>query len=195
MSRSTRDRLLEAAAGLFYEHGFHAVGLDRILDTVGVTKTTFYNHYESKDHLIVEILRRRDVLETEEIAADMRRRAGDDPRGQLVALFDVLRDWFNDPAFRGCIFMNAAVAYPTPTDPVHVAAAGHGENLFKVIRALALQAGADNPDLLANQMLMLLSGSLVARYVSLDPAAADTARATAEMLLDRHLGPVAQPMG
>ncbi|MCA9281267.1 MAG: helix-turn-helix transcriptional regulator [Phycisphaerales bacterium] len=52
----TRERLLDAAAMLFYEHGFHAIGLDAILEEVGVTKTTFYNHFASKDELIVAVL-------------------------------------------------------------------------------------------------------------------------------------------
>ena len=48
---STRERLLDVAAPLFYERGFHAIGIDNIIDGVGVTKTTFYNPFESKDAL------------------------------------------------------------------------------------------------------------------------------------------------
>jgi AcrR family transcriptional regulator len=190
-TQTTRDRLIDAASDLFYEHGFHSVGLDQIIDQVGVTKTTFYNHFESKDALIIEVLRHRDEIETAELLASMRERAGDDPRGQLIVLFDVLHDWFNGASFRGCIFMNAAVAFPIPNDPVHIAAAAHGASLFTAIRAIAEKAGADDPDLIANQILMLISGSLVARHVSNDSAAAKTARTAAEMLLERHLGPVA----
>src|SRR4030095_10763344 len=53
---STREGLMDAAVVLFYVHGFHAIGLDRILADVGVTKTTFYNHFESRDALIVAVL-------------------------------------------------------------------------------------------------------------------------------------------
>jgi len=56
MATSTRERLVLAAHDLFYAEGFHAVGLDRILAEVGVTKTTFYNHFASKDDLVLEVL-------------------------------------------------------------------------------------------------------------------------------------------
>lgn len=52
--RNTRERILYTSLDLFYAYGFHAVGLDQILAEVGVTKTTFYNHFESRDELIRE---------------------------------------------------------------------------------------------------------------------------------------------
>ena len=58
-AESTREKLLDRATDLFYTYGIHAVGLDRILKDVGVTKTTFYNHFESKDDMTCEVLRRR----------------------------------------------------------------------------------------------------------------------------------------
>lgn len=53
---TTRDRLLEHAQDLFYSRGFHAVGIDEIVRRAGVTKATFYNHFESRDDLIVEVI-------------------------------------------------------------------------------------------------------------------------------------------
>lgn len=187
MAMSTRDRLIEEATTLFYNHGFHAVGLDRVIDAAGVTKTTFYNHFESKDDLIVEVLHRRDQTEMSAWRQWMRERGGVDPRGQILSLFDLLREWFRDEAFRGCMFMNAAVEFPAPNDPVHVAAARHSEHLYAELRRLAVDAEADDADLVARQVLMLLSGALLARHVSLDTTAADTARAAAEAVLDRRL--------
>jgi len=51
--------------------------------------------------------------------------AGDDPKAQLLAFFDVLDVWFNAPDFRGCQFINAAAEFPNPHDPVHSVAAEH----------------------------------------------------------------------
>jgi len=187
---TTRERLIEAATTLFYEHGFHAVGLDRILDEVGVTKTTFYNHFESKDDLIVAVLQHRDAMETAQWTAIMRERGGSDPRRQILALFDILEEWFHQEGFRGCMFINAAVEFPAPNDPIHTAAAAHGASLYTVVERLAREAGAEQPELLANQILMLVAGALVGRHVSHDERAAETARVTGELLLDHHLGPV-----
>ena len=83
---STRDRLIDAAAMLFYEHGFHAIGLDRILEEVGVTKTTFYNHFASKDDLIVAVLVDRDQRDMRALDEALRARGGD-ARSRILAVF------------------------------------------------------------------------------------------------------------
>jgi len=187
---SSRERLIDSATGLFYEHGFHAVGLDQVLEEVGVTKTTFYNHFESKDDLIVAVLAHKDAQEMEQWTKIMRERGGSDPRRQIMSLFDILEEWFNEPGFRGCMFINAAVEFPSPNDPIHTTAASHGESMFKVIRDRAKEAGAAQPEVLARQMTMLISGALVSRSVDLDRTAVQTARGLAEMVMERQLGAV-----
>lgn len=183
---TTKDRIIDAATELFYSQGFHAVGLDRILDEVGVTKTTFYNHFESKDELIVSMLRKRDEVETGELMRQTRERAGDDPAARLLAVFDVLLEWFTEEGFRGCIFMNAAVAYPDEKDPIHVAAAAHGASLYDSIFALAKAAGVADPDLLTREALLLVAGAITARHVGGERDSAALARRTMETLLERR---------
>lgn len=191
MPGSSRDALIEIAARLFYEHGFHAVGIDRIISEVGVTKTTFYNHFESKDDLIVEVLKWRDEIEMRELIDAMRQRAGSEPRALLLAIFDVLDEWFRDEGFKGCIFVNAAVEFPSPHDPVHHAAAAHRANVRREILSILRRTGSADPEGLADQITMLVSGALITRHVAFDLDAARTARATAEALLDRALAPSA----
>jgi AcrR family transcriptional regulator len=55
--RDTRRKLIDTAFELFGRNGFHAIGLDAILDAVGVSKQTFYNHFECKEDLILAVLR------------------------------------------------------------------------------------------------------------------------------------------
>ncbi len=185
---STRERFIELAADLFYAQGFHAVGLDNILSAVGVTKTTFYNHFTSKDDLIIAVLNHRDAIEAEELARDIHTRAGDDPREQLLALFDVLHDWFRSPTFNGCMFLNAAVAFPAPNDPIHRAASTHALTMHAHIHAIAHAAGAADPDALASQLLLLISGAIASTHVSGEPAG-HTARAIAQSVIEHHLAP------
>src|SRR5687768_4545275 len=92
--RNARDRLIDTAIDLFYQHGFHAVGLDRVIAETGVTKTTFYKHFESKDDLIVAAIERRDAWESRAWERAVRKLAGPDPRAQLLAVFDVMDAWF-----------------------------------------------------------------------------------------------------
>lgn len=53
-------RALDAASRLFYEHGIHAVGVDRIAAEAGVTKKTLYDRFGSKEQIVVEYLAGRD---------------------------------------------------------------------------------------------------------------------------------------
>jgi AcrR family transcriptional regulator len=187
ISGGTRERLMDVAMDLFYAHGIHAVGIDQIIGAVGVTKTTFYNHFESKDELVLEVLRRRDRFEAEAWVREVDRRAGDDPRAKLLAIFDVLHAWFTNPAFKGCQFINAAHEFPSPHDPVHRATAEHAEHTLAWLEGLADQAGSDDPQGLAAQLAVLLDGAITMRLVSQNDDAAAIARAAAQTLLDTHV--------
>jgi AcrR family transcriptional regulator len=183
----TRQRLIDTAQALFYEHGFHAIGLDRILAEVGVTKTTFYNHFESKDELIIAVLKRHDERDRATLVEQISAVPESEPRARLLALFDVLEGWFQEPDFRGCLFINAASAYPSANDPIHKVAASHFDQLRAYVRGLSVAAGADRPDELARKFMVLVTGAVVERHTALNPEAARTARSAAEMLLERYL--------
>jgi AcrR family transcriptional regulator len=181
---STRERLLEAAAPLFYERGFHAIGIDNIIDGVGVTKTTFYNHFESKDALIVAVLDHKDAHDLDALRAEIAARGGS-PRECLLVVFDVLEEWLGDPEFKGCLFINAATQFPHEHDPVHQAAARHGEHLRGTLATLARAAGAADPNALAGQLCLLIAAAVTSRQALGDGNAARTARQVAEVLLER----------
>jgi AcrR family transcriptional regulator len=185
--KNARDRLLDTAIDLFYANGFHSIGLDAILDETGVTKTTFYKHFESKEDLILEALRRRDAWEVSAWRRAIRKIAGDDPRRSLLAVFDVLDLWFNDPDFGGCMFINAAAEFPDPRDPVHQAAAEHKKNARDFYRDLAARAGARDAEGLADIFTTMFEGTLILRHVHHRNDAAKLARPMIEKLLHEHL--------
>jgi AcrR family transcriptional regulator len=183
MARRTRDRLINTAADLFYMNGFQAVGLDQILGAVGISKTAFYKHFECKDDLILAVLDRRDRQDIAEAIAHMRRGGGSDPRAQILALFDLLAEWFQQPEFRGCLFMNAATEFASPNDPIHRAAAAHGEHIAAEILLRVQAAGLPDPEQVSKQLMLLISGAIAARHAGSVVDAAATARRTAEVLL------------
>ena len=184
---STREKLLDRATDLFYSYGIHAVGLDRILKDVGVTKTTFYNHFESKDELTCEVLRRRHEWESEAFMNAVNQISEGQPRLTLLALFDVLHKWFTDPDFRGCQFINAAAEFPLSNDPVHREATSHKIATRQLLRDTAKTAGAANPDELGDKILVLFEGAITLRQVVGDNQAAAIAREVAETLVDQAL--------
>ena len=66
---SARSRLLDTATRLFYAQGIHAVGIDRIIAEAGVAKATFYNHFPSKDDLVLAYVEDQDRIGREDVAA------------------------------------------------------------------------------------------------------------------------------
>jgi AcrR family transcriptional regulator len=187
--RTGRGRLVAAAVELFYRHGFGAVGIDRVIATAGVTKTTFYKHFEGKDDLMVAAVRQRDEWESGAWDRAVRKLAGDDPAGQLLAMLDVLDVWFNDPDFRGCMFLNTAAEFPNPHDPVHRAAADYRRRARDHRRNLARAAGADaaGAETFADCFTTLIEGALVLRQTHGRNDAARVVRPAVEQLLGAYL--------
>lgn len=186
MNESTRDKFITVASRLFYENGFHATGLDQIIDETGLTKTTFYNHFESKDELAIAVLHERDNQETADWIERMKHRGGGDPRAEILVLFDLLEEWLGQPEFRGCMFLKAASEYPAPNDPVHQAATVHGQSLYRELELRATRGGAQDPKGLASQLMLILTGAVLARHETGKPDRARSARIAAGMLVEAH---------
>jgi AcrR family transcriptional regulator len=187
MAKSTRERLIEIGSDLFYRHGFYAVGLDSIIDQAGVTKTTFYNHFESKEALILEVLKHHDHWWRDEFTTKLQKYGGDDPAGQLRAVFDVLNDLLISETFNGCIFVNVSAEFPLPHDPVHLAAAEHKRLMEMILRDTALRAGASDPIALAEQLSVILEGAYVTRQVTRNERTTEIARKLGDALFDKYL--------
>jgi AcrR family transcriptional regulator len=101
----TREKLLRAAAEVFYRHGTSA-GVNELAERAGVSKVSLYRHFGSKEELIEAVLRRRSdhVVAWLRDAAD----APSDPVDRVLAVFDALRGWYAEQGFRGCAIVNAA---------------------------------------------------------------------------------------
>lgn len=172
---------------LFYRHGINAVGLDWILTEAGVSKTTFYKHFKSKDDLVLKCLEARDAWERGAWREAVRFLVGEEPERQLIGLIDVLDILFNDPEFFGCQFINAAAEFPNPDDSIHRAASVHKRANRDWVRDLAKAAGVGNPDGFADSYTVLFEGALVLRHVHDRDDAARAVRPLIEQLLETHL--------
>ena len=187
--RTGRERLLAAAIDLFYRNGFVAVGIDQIIAAAGVTKTTFYKHFEGKDDLMVAAVQRRDEWESQAWGRAVRKIAGDDPVKQLLAMVDVMDLWFNEPDFHGCMFISAAAEFPNPHDPVHQAAAAYKQRTRDHRRDLARAAGAAGAaaETFADCYTALLEGALALRQMNGRNDAARVVRPAIEQLIATYL--------
>ena len=182
MASGKRDHLVETALDLFYNAGFHATGIDKILETAGVARMTLYNHFKSKDELIVAALRRRDEKFRNWFMRTVERKAGK-PQDRLLAIFDALEEWFSSDDFSGCMFINASAEFGDADDPIHMVAAEHKHLVLRYLQDLATETDASEPGELANELMLLMEGSIVMAYVAGDQQAASRARRAAAKLV------------
>jgi AcrR family transcriptional regulator len=187
---SARDRILNAAYDLICRHGVRAVGVDRIIETSGVAKMSFYRNFRSKDDLVLAVLERREERWTEDwLRAEVRRRAAD-PADRLVAVFDVFDGWFRLSDFEGCLFVNVVLEIEDPSHPIHRAGRAHLANIRSFIEDLAQQAGIADPEAFSRQWHILMKGSIVAAGEG-DVDAALRAKAIGTLLLANAIAPSA----
>lgn len=184
-SRKTgRDRVLEAAYDLFSSRGIRDVGVDEIIERAGVAKATLYNHFRSKDDLVLAFLERREQRWTTEWVEAEARRRGSSPEEQLLAIFDVFGEWFRRDDFEGCSFINVLLEMGA-AHPVGKASAKYLENIRTVVARLASEAGLRDPDRFARSWHILMKGSIV-QAAEGDVDAAKTAQDLARVLIEQH---------
>ena len=186
---TARTHVLDAADRLFYEHGIRAVGMDQVRDDSGVSLKRLYKMFPAKEHLAEAVLRRRDQSFQRALAEHVAMLP--DPRAGLLSVFDFLYDWFSEPDFRGCPFINAYGEMSTVSDPVTSAVTDQKQAFDAFLADLAARAGA--PRALAEQVFILANGAMVAAAVLRSPEPARQARLATEILLE-HVTPGATPV-
>ncbi len=174
-------RILDVASGLFYEQGIHAVGVDTIAAKSGVTKRTLYDRFGSKDGLVTTYLQVRDRRWRSMVAARIEE-VGSDPLARALAPFDVLPDWLIE-CTRGCSFINAFAELPDDDHPGRQVIVTEKTWLLEQFRVPIAEAGIEQPDQLAVQLLSLHEGAIVAFSIAGTAGAADAARAAARTLV------------
>ena len=177
---SARDRLLAAANELFYEEGVNTVGIDRIIERAGVAKASLYNTFGSKDELVRAYLlgrheaRRARILERIEPLPTA--------RAKILGIFDEMQTRAAAPGFKGCAFVRAS-AETREGSCVKAVCEESRAWLLNLLRTLATQSAAQDPESLARQIMVLYDGAAVAGQMDGDANAARMARAVVEQLV------------
>jgi AcrR family transcriptional regulator len=157
---SARERILATANELFYREGVRAIGVDTVVERSGVSKTTLYRLYESKDALIAAFAAERYRLNWERWDRIEEQHA-DDPRAFLEALLSEIARQIGDPAYRGCPFVNLATEFPDDNHPGRIAARAMKEELRARLATIVAKLGVGDPNRVASQMAMLINGAYV----------------------------------
>jgi AcrR family transcriptional regulator len=182
--RGARQRILDAAAELFYREGINATGVERLATESSVSKRTLYQHFPSKAAVVEAYLRTiaQRVANPLQPGAET---ADQTPRERLLALFEAPAT--RGGPLRGCPFHNAAVEAAGSMPGVQEIVCATKHNFIDALNELAKQAGAADPQLLANQLAVLYEGA-ASLATSLDDSSPWTqAHTAAETLIDQAL--------
>ena len=179
---SRREHLIETALDLFAEQGFHATGIDRILERAGVSKKTLYSHFRSKDELILAVLTHYDSRFRNDFVRRVEK-AAKTPRARLLAVFDVAEAWFSAKGFYGCLFINAIGEYSAGDSAIRRVCQEFKRLMRDYLFELAAQAKLRGPSRVADQLALLLEGAIVTAQVSRTPQAARAAKQAARVLI------------
>lgn len=177
-----RDELVQKALQTFYQNGFNATGMDMLVKETGISKTSMYKHFRTKEDLILAVLRLRDEHFRNWLYRRMEELA-DKPRAQLIAMFDALEEWFQEPGYRGCLFIKASSEYQDSTHPIHMQSADHKRMLERHVTELAQKAKMNDPAGLARQLLLLKEGAIVTAHLGHTENPAQDAKSAAIALI------------
>jgi AcrR family transcriptional regulator len=175
-----RERLLDTAQRLFYSQGA-SVGVDALLKEANVARRSLYEHFGGKDGLIEAVLRRAAEEDLAWYEDALARHA--EPRDRLLGLFDQLDQLVSNADFRGCRYFATDLALADPGHPAHA----QTEAFRRRLRALLLREvkalGHPRPAYAAEQLHLLIEGSLVMGATKNGRHPARAARDLAEVIL------------
>ena len=181
---SARERILDASYELFSRRGIRAVGVNEVIERAGVATATLYRHFPSKDALVLAFLETRDQRWTHGLVEAEAHRRGSDPEERLLAIFDVLDEWFHRDDFEAGSFIKVLLELG-PKHPAGGASVRHLEQIRAIVRRLAEEAGLRDTDSFAHSWHILMQGSIVVAAEG-DAQAARRGKSMARQLIDQY---------
>ena len=156
MQAGKREKLLATAERLFYEEGFHATGIDRLVAAAGVARMTLYNHFPSKEALIEEVLERRFRRYLDELQQAIERRGA----GRAVmALVDCHCRWLRSASREGCIVIKAIAEFEHHSPGIARQGRRLKQELLGLIRDALARDGQPADAAAAEQVLLMMEGA------------------------------------
>lgn len=185
-SLSPKMAILDAAIRLFCRDGIGATGIDAIVREAGVARMTIYNHFGSKDGLVVAALERESAAWRTWFFARLAALQLP-PRDKLLAVFDILAEWFERDDYFGCALMNAVLEVRNNSDALMAVTMAHKKPVLEQLRAIAVASGVRDPVRFTEQFDLVMNGAIVNALFTGSAAPAQEAKTIAAALLDAQL--------
>lgn len=162
-----RQILIDTALQLFYAKGINSIGINEILKVSGIAKKTLYNHFESKDSLVLAALEQRNSIFITWLETILKKAKTD--KEIIENLFNALTAWFSNLIpelgdFRGCFFINTSAEFSDPSSDISLYCQYHKQQVRELI---GKHLSASNEELL-DAICILKEGAITRAYVEND---------------------------
>jgi AcrR family transcriptional regulator len=178
-----RDRILDTAYQLFYERGFSRISMDAVAARAGITKRTLYNHFDSKDTLFGEMLKRQSSLAVERIRGWATQEDGS-AEDFVAGIFDRLARWSSKKRWEGSGFTRLALELADlPGHPGRSAAKRHKALIEQVLTEELRRRGLKRAEAAARALMLLTEGATILTLIHGDRAYVGAAAEAARSIL------------
>ena len=166
-----RQQLIDTALMLFYNKGINTVGINEILQVSGVAKKTLYNHFESKEELIIAALEQKHNNFITWLEDKLK---GSISNEDVVnRLFLGLESWFlnSEPMlgdFHGCFFIKSSAEFSNSNHRISILCRKHKHQVRQVIARTMKNSSA----ILLDAICIMKDGAITSAYVTNDTSAA-----------------------
>ena len=186
--RTARQKILDAAATLFYNDGITATGINTVTAKADVAKMSLYNNFSSKGELVDAYIaaRHQEWLDLYQKRLEKTKTA----KEAILAVFDAYQDhaeFAYEKGFRGCGLLNAAAEFPANSSGRN-AVRQHKEQVEAIVAEHLnhLLTDSQRVSYIASQLSFLLEGSMARAGLEGSSRQLQLARQMAEDILDRE---------
>ncbi|BBT50659.1 TetR family transcriptional regulator [Acinetobacter baumannii] len=186
--KTARQKILDAAATLFYNDGITATGINTVTAKADVAKMSLYNNFSSKGELVDAYIaaRHQEWLDLYQKRLEKTKTA----KEAILAVFDAYQnhaEFAYEKGFRGCGLLNAAAEFPANSSGRN-AVRQHKEQVEAIVAEHLnhLLKDSQRVSYIASQLSFLLEGSMARAGLEGSSRQLQLARQMAEDILDRE---------
>jgi len=177
-----RDEMIKSAYNIFYKNGFHATGVDAIVDSTGISKRTLYKHFTSKEGLIIATINYYHQITYGAISDYIEKSTLDQPVDKALMIFDFLAALVDTGNIDGCFAMNAKIEYVHKAVEIESACDVHTNALKGLIEKYLLEAKIKDSESLAIQIIMLFEGAILRSKTTVNSSPIKLAKSAAKVI-------------
>lgn len=178
-----RDEMIQYAYDLFYKNGFHATGVDAIIEGTGISKRTLYKHFTSKEGLIIATIDYYHQMRYKTISDYLEKTTSKNPIDKVLSLFDFLSDLVDAGLLNGCFAMNAKTEYSNKAQEIEAACDAYGATLQQFIELYLEQGNVKNSKAVTMQLAMLFEGAILRSKGTGNSESVKLAKAAAKLII------------